>query len=209
MPTLYYAPGACSLSVHIVLEWIGAPYEAVRVNPSDPQYATINPAGAVPAFDYGGASPLTQCAAVHHYLALTHPEADLLDERSPESSAELERWSAFITGDLHPAFFPVFMPGRYTISTDEDALAQVKTAGLALVAKRLALLDSHLEGRTWMTGDKRTYLDAYVTPMLRWASGMTPAGLGPYPDVAAHHERMLADDGVRRAMAAEGLIAAA
>ena len=55
------------------------------------------------------------------------------------------------------------MPGRYTIAADEDALAQVKTAGLALVAKRLSLLDAHLEGRTWMTGDKRTYLDAYVT----------------------------------------------
>ena len=208
MPTLYYAPGACSLSVHIVLEWIGAPYEAVRVDPSDAGYKAINPAGAVPAFDYGGATPMTQCAAVHHYLALTHPEADLLDERTPATSAELERWSAFITGDLHPAFFPVFMPARYTIAVDEDALAQVRTAGLALVAKRLSLLNAHLEGRTWMTGDKRTYVDAYVTPMLRWASGMTPEGLRAYPDVAAHHARMLADSGVRRAMLAEGLIEA-
>ena len=31
MTTLYYATGACSLAPHIVLEWIGAPYEAVKV----------------------------------------------------------------------------------------------------------------------------------------------------------------------------------
>ena len=31
MTTLYYALGACSHASHIVLEWIGAPYEAVKV----------------------------------------------------------------------------------------------------------------------------------------------------------------------------------
>ena len=37
---------------------------------------------------------------------------------------------------------------------------------------------------------------------------MTPEGLRAYPDVAAHHARMLADPGVRQAMLAEGLIEA-
>ena len=31
MPKLLYHTGACSLAPHIVLEWIGAPYEAVKV----------------------------------------------------------------------------------------------------------------------------------------------------------------------------------
>ena len=48
MSTLYYSPGACSLSVHIVLEWIGKPYKAFQVNPSDPDYRLINPAGPCP-----------------------------------------------------------------------------------------------------------------------------------------------------------------
>ena len=208
MSTLYYSPGACSLSVHIVLEWIGKPYKAVQVDPSDPNYRLINPAGAVPAFDYGGKEPLTQCAAVHTYLALTHPEVALLDHSTPEHAAIQERWSAFITGDLHPAFFPVFMPGRYTAATDEAALEYVRQAGLALVKQRLSLLDRHLEGRVWMTGEKRTYLDAYVTPMLRWAANILPNGLDDHPDVKRHHAHMLGDPGVHRAMEAEGLLKA-
>ena len=129
MPTLFYSPGACSLAVHIVLEWIGAPYEAVRVDHHAPEYRQINPAGAVPAFDYGGDRPLTQCSAILMYLAQRHPEANLLDDRSPEAASQVQKWAAFLTGDLHPAFFPLFMPGRYTISKEPAAQADVAAAG--------------------------------------------------------------------------------
>ena len=29
---LYYAPGACSIGIHVLLEEIGKPYDAERVN---------------------------------------------------------------------------------------------------------------------------------------------------------------------------------
>lgn len=166
MLKLYYSPGACSLAVHIVLERIGAPYEAVKVDHHAPEYRTINPAGAVPALDYGGDRPLTQCSAVLMYLAQTHPEADLLDDRSPESAAQVQKWAAFVTGDLHPAFFPLFMPGRYTVSKDEAAQSDVKAAAVVLVQTRLRLLDEQIEGHDWIVGGKRTIIDAYATPML-------------------------------------------
>ena len=60
MLKLYYYPGACSLAPHLVLEWTGAPYEAIRVKLGDPAYAAINPAGAVPALDTGEGWTLTQ-----------------------------------------------------------------------------------------------------------------------------------------------------
>src|SRR5688572_20194308 len=68
---LYYSPGACSLSDHIVLEWIGAPYEAVRVSREQrqtPEFRKLNPAGAVPVFEQDG-WVLTQNAAILNYLA--------------------------------------------------------------------------------------------------------------------------------------------
>ena len=204
---LYYSPGACSLAPHIVLEWTGEPYEVVRVDLHHltDEYRRINPAGAVPALDYGAPQALTQCAAVLNYLALTHPALDLLDERSPEHAATLVKWTAFLTGDLHPAFWPVFMPARYTKATDPAALENVKQAGLDLVRTKLGLLERQLQGHSWILGDKRTILDAYATPMLNWAASMLPGGLAAFPSLLAHQQRMRADPAVLRVMAAEGL----
>lgn len=203
MPTLYYAPGACSLAVHIVLEWIGEPYEVIKVDQHDPEYRKINPAGAVPALDYGGSAPLTQAAAILIYLATLHPAADLLDERSPETSAQVQRWASFLTGDLHPAFFPLFMPGRYTTATDAASLDAVRSAGVALVGTKLALLEAQLDDGAWIVGGKRTIVDAYATPMLAWAAAKLPGGLDPYPALKAHRERMLADPAVTKVLADE------
>lgn len=206
MNTLYYAPGACSLSVHIMLEWLGEPYRAVRVNYADPEYHKLNPAGQVPAFDIGDGTLLTQCSAILAYLAHTHPGAALAGDDTPLGQADLGRWSAFFTGDVHPAFFPVFVPQRYTTADDQGSLAQVRAAGTELVRKRLDLLEAHLLGHRYIVGNTQTYVDAYSVPMVRWASSTLPGKLTDWPAVKAHHERMLADAGVERAMRDEGLI---
>ncbi|MBJ2285840.1 glutathione S-transferase family protein [Pseudomonas sp. MF6755] len=206
MNTLYYSPGACSLSVHIMLEWVGKPYSAVQVSYADAEYQKLNPAGQVPALDAGDGNVLTQCSAILAYLAHTHPAAALAGNETPLGQAQLGRWSAFFTGDVHPAFFPVFMPQRYTTADDETSLANVRAAGTSLVRKRLDLLDAHLLNRTYIVGNSRTYVDAYSVPMIRWASLMLPGGLASWPGVKAHHERMLADVGVKQAMRDEGLI---
>ncbi|ANH66632.1 glutathione S-transferase family protein [Mitsuaria sp. 7] len=205
MYTLYYSPGACSLSVHIVLEWISADYKAVKVSPSDPDFLRVNPAGAVPALDLGTGSPLTQCSAILKYLAGKYPAVELDARESPEREADLARWAAFLTGDLHPAFFPVFFAQRYTTDTSDEALSKVKAAGLLLVKKKLAILDQHLEGRDFFVGGKRSYVDAYSVPMVRWAKNFLAEGLAEFPNVVRHHEALLKDAAVVKAMTDEGI----
>lgn len=202
MPTLYYKPGACSLASHVVLEWIGEPYKAIEADLGSEGFRAINPAGAVPALRRDDGSVLTQSSAVLRHLASTHPEAGLA--RADE--AELDRWSAFLTGDLHPAFFPVFVPDRYTVSTDEADLADVRAAGLKLVAAKLRLLDDRLSSSSWLAGDERTYVDAYALPMLRWASSALPDGLAGYPNAERLLGLLLEDAGVIAAMTKENLL---
>jgi len=74
MPTLYYAVGACSLAPHVALEWIGAPYEAVRVQFGSEELLAVNPAGAMPTLreDDGGLLGLEEypnVQALHDRLA--------------------------------------------------------------------------------------------------------------------------------------------
>ena len=200
---LFYAPGACSLAPHVALRWIGAPFEALRVKYGSPELVAVNPAGSVPALDTGEGWTLTQIGAILHYLARRFPDAELGAEPGLHGEAEFDRWSAFFTGDLHPAFFPLFSPGRYTVAKDVAAQNQVREAAHALIDRRLLLLDVQLNGQPFILGERRTVLDAYAIPMLRWAVAKLPDGLAPYPNVRAHLERMLADPGVAEIIASE------
>ena len=45
---LYYAPGACSIGIHVLLEEIGKPYEGKKLNipqgdTKSPDFTSINP----------------------------------------------------------------------------------------------------------------------------------------------------------------------
>lgn len=202
MTTLYYAPGACSLAPHIVLEWIGAPYEAVKVGFGSDELLAVNPAGAVPTLREDDGWLLSQAGAILDYLAQKHPEAGLGGGDSLREQAEMHRWSAFFTSDMHAAFWPIFLPHRYTKDKSAEAKQAAVQAGHALVRKQLGHLNAHLEGREWMLGD-RSVIDAYAFPMIRWAIKMLPDGLKGYDNVQALHDRIAADAAVQKVLAVE------
>ena len=206
MLTLLYAPGACSLAPHIVLEWIGTQYEARRVELGSPELLEFNPSGAVPVIIDDKGWSLTQAGAVLDYLIRRFPEADIDAPPSIEAQAQKGRWSSFLTGDLHPAYFPVFSPQRYTTETGDAALAAVREAGRRLVRRQLHFIDDHLEGRQWFVAGKRTVIDAYAFPMVRWATSLLPEKLSEHPNVSAFFERMRQDAAVMRVMKDEGLL---
>ena len=206
MTTLYYAIGACSLAPHVVLEWIGAPYQAVKVQYGSKELLAVNPAGAVPTLREDDGWLLTQAGAILDYLASKHPEAGLSGGESLREKAEAHRWSAFFTSDLHAAFWPVFMPGRYTTDSSDAGKQAVVEAGHKLVRKQLTILNAHLQGRDWVLGNgrgKRSVIDAYSFPMIRWAIKMLPGGIADFPNVQALHDRMAADPQVQKVLADE------
>ncbi|MGX1098154.1 glutathione S-transferase family protein [Amorphus sp. MBR-141] len=203
MTTLYYAVGACSLAPHVALEWIGAPYEAVNVQYGSKELVAVNPAGAVPTLQEDDGWLLTQCGAILDYLASKHPEAGLAGGDSIRAEAEAHRWSAFFTSDVHAAFWPIFMPFRYTTDKSDAAQSAVVEAGQRLVAKQFRILDSHLDGRDYILDGGRSVIDAYSFPMMRWAIKLLPNGLKEYPNVQALHDRIAADPAVRKVLGRE------
>jgi hypothetical protein len=83
---LYYSPGACSLSPHIVLREAGRRFDLERVDlrshrtASGVDYLTVNPKGYVPALQLDGpGSPiLTEGPAIVQYIADLAPDARLV-----------------------------------------------------------------------------------------------------------------------------------
>ena len=203
MPTLYYAVGACSLAPHIALEWIGAPYEAVKVQYGSKDLLTLNPAGAVPTLQEDDGWLLTQCGAILDYLASKHPEARLSGGNGIRAKADAHRWSAFFTSDVHASFWPIFMPYRYTTDDNEVARHAVVAAGYKLVAKQFGILNDHLEDRDHILDGGRSVIDAYAFPMIRWGIKLLPGGLEEYSNVQALHDRLAADTAVQTVLARE------
>ena len=200
---LYYSPGACSLSDHIVLEWIGQPYEAVRLSREQrqsPEYLAINPAGAVPAFEDDG-WVLTQNAAILNYLADRFPEAHLGGDGSLRGRAEVNKWLAMANADIHPAFHPLFGAPAYL---EDPALIDLsKQAARKKLRVLFERVDRQLAGRDWIAGG-RSIADPYLFVVTRWALAMD-VDLTGLDHLHRFFDRMLADAGVQRALQQEGL----
>ncbi|WP_347248355.1 glutathione S-transferase N-terminal domain-containing protein, partial [Zoogloea sp.] len=133
---LYFSPGACSLSPHIVLREGGFDFSLEKVNlrtrqtASGVDYTTINPKGYVPALDLGHGELLTEGPAIVQYLADQVPERRLAPPCGTLERARVQEWLTFIGTELHKSFSPLFNPA----ATDDT-----KEAARANLARRLPL----------------------------------------------------------------------
>jgi glutathione S-transferase len=201
---LYYMPGACSLASHIVLEWIGKPYETHKLSRDElkgPEFLKINPLGAVPALSDGDWT-VTQNAAILEYLAEQAPQSKLLGDGSARSRAEVRRWLGFINSDVHKTFSLIFGAQRFV--SDEGAQKELAGSASKLLTKLFAQLDAQLAGKPYLTGDAPSIADAYLYVVLRWARAKE-VDLSGQDNLAAFYTRMEADKAVQAALKAEGL----
>ena len=199
---LYYSPGACSMSDHIALEWIGQPYTAQKMSKEalkSPDYLKLNPAGAVPVLEIDG-WPLTQNVAILNYLADSFPKTGLGGDGTPKGRAEVNRWLSFLNADVHPSFHPLFGSTGFL---DDTAAEQTKEKARGKLRELFGRANAQLQGRDWLTGT-RSIADPYLFVVLRWAKAMN-VDLSGYDNLARFTERMTADSAVRKVLAEEGL----
>lgn len=200
---LYSKPGACSTADHIALQWTGQPYEVELLDKDTmkaPAFLAINPAGAVPAV-VDGSFVLTQNAAIMGYIADSYPQAGLAGDGSPQQRAEANRWLAFVNSDVHPAFSPLFGPGKFI--GDEDQYDAVRAAARKRLRGLFETANRQLADKPWLAGF-RSYADPYFYITLRWAAA-AKIDLSGLDHLAAYKTRLEADPGVQAVLQAEGL----
>jgi glutathione S-transferase len=199
---LYYIRGACPLVPHIVLEWIGKPFEAQEVSRTEvkePKFLAMNPTGQVPVLADGDLI-LTQNASILEYLAELNPEARLLGE-TPRERAETRRWFGFCNSDLHRTFSIVFAAPSYIAGAEGQAELIANTKKKVIGFFHIA--DKQLKGKKWLTGS-RSIADPYLYTLMRWAKAKE-MDLSDCVNLQAFFAHMEADPGVRAAVKAQGL----
>ena len=206
MIRFHYAPGSCSLAVHIALEEAGADFEAVRldfgkVEQRSPAHLEINPKGRVPAL-VTERGVLTECAAILAWIAQVWPEAGLAPLDDPWAFAQVQSFNAFLASSVHVAWAHVNRPGRYA-DGDQAAAAMGAKATEALGAFFGLIEDQLKDGRPFVHGESYTVSDPYLAVMSRWVLRRGLISETVIPRTAGHHERVMQRPATLRAFARE------
>lgn len=199
---LYYSPGACSLSPHIVLHEAGLPFEPVlaptktKKLPDGTDFNTINTKGYVPTLELDDGQRLTEGPAIVQYIADRVPASKLAPAFGTMERYRLMEWLNFITSELHKGFSPLFNPAM-----PEEAKAMAK----AKLGERLAWVDGQLAGKQYLMGNDFTVADAYLFTVAGWGK-YVGVDISHLANLGAYLGRVASRPAVQAAMKAEGLL---
>ncbi|WNG38483.1 glutathione transferase GstA [Archangium violaceum] len=199
---LYYSPGACSLSPHIVLRETGLNFEVEKVDlrakktESGKDFNAINPKGYIPTLQLDDGSILTEGTAIVQYIADKAPQSKLAPANGTMERYRLQEWLNFIGTELHKNFSPLFNP-----SFPEEG----KKIQRANISKRFDGLIATLEKSPFLMGEQFTVADAYLFTVLGWCQP-TGIDLSQWPVLKDYHARVAQRPTVQAALKAEGLL---
>ncbi|MEA2936232.1 MAG: glutathione S-transferase [Variibacter sp.] len=168
--SLYYAPGACSLAPLLVLDELGAPFEARLVDftrdaQHSPEYRQLNPKGRVPLLVVG-AFRLTENPAILRYLA-TRVGDGTLWPCGVEDDARCHELLAWIASTVHAVYSHVTRPSRY-VDGDEARVA-VQEKGRQATLALWGDIEKMMTSRRWAVGDQLSVADYLLLTVWTWA----------------------------------------
>jgi len=200
---LYYSPGACSLSPHIVAREAGIAVDLKRVDlksktlaDGGASYTAINGKGYVPALGLDDGSVLTEGPAIVQYMADQKPDSGLAPKTGTMERLRLQEWLNFISTELHKAMGTFFMP---------KATPEWKAAVTERLGVRFDYLAKELAGKQYLMGDKFSVADAYLFTILNWAP-MVKFDMSRWPALGEYQKRVGQRPKVQEALKAEGLL---
>ena len=199
---LYYSPGACSLSPHIVLLEAGLDFTAEKVDlkskktETGADYTTVNSKGAVPALVMEDGKLLTEGAAIVQYVADQKPQSGLAPANGTLERYRLMELLNYIASEMHKGYSPLFNPA---------ITPEAKAAAIAALDKKFTFLTAQLGDKPYLLGDTFTVADAYLFTVLSW-SARVGVDLGKWPALNAYVARVKSRPKVQEALKAEGLL---
>lgn len=198
---LYYTPGACSLSPHIVLREGGFKFDIEKVDlqtkrtETGADFRSVNPYGYIPTLVLDNGQRLSEGVAVVLYLADQVPEKKLAPAPAAPERYRMIEVLTFIATELHKGFAPLFNP-----RCPQEWAAVVKE----ILGGRLTQLAAELGDRPYLVGDGFTVADAYLFTVLSWC-GHVGLDLGKWPALQRYAAQIGARPAVQAALKAEGL----
>jgi len=198
---LYYKPGACSLSPHIILREADLDFSIEKVDlatkktETGDDFLTVNPKGQIPTLLLNDGSILTEGVAIVQYIADQKPDRQLMPEPGTPARYHALEWLNYIATELHKGFSPLFNP-----KTPEEFKALTREA----LSKKFTYVNESLKGNHFLLGARFCVADAYLFTVMGWAKALK-FDLSALTDLNAYLDRVAARPAVDAALTAEGL----
>jgi glutathione S-transferase len=196
---LYFAPSACSMSSHIILNEIGKKFDIESVDlgskktKSGKDFMKINPKGYVPALEIKKGEVLTECAVIAQYLADKAKATKILAKAGSPARYRTIEMLNFIASEVHKSIGSLFNKAM----PDDMRKATIERAG-----KRLDLINGLLAKNKYIMGKSFTVADAYLFTVMNWGQWVG-IDLKGWKNLPAYMERIAARPSVKKTMAAE------
>ncbi|MES3007337.1 MAG: glutathione S-transferase family protein [Pseudomonadota bacterium] len=199
MLKFYYAPKTCALAVHLALEHISAPYEAIALDfasqaQRSPEFLALNPKGRVPAL-VTERGAITETPALLLYLCQRYPEAGLAPLEDIFATAELQAFNSYLCSTVHVAHAHRVRGTRWV--DDPAAIEAMKKKVPQSMGDCMALIENGMLRGPWVMGERYSVADMYLFTISGWLEG-DGVDLSKLPRVMAHRARMLADPVVQK-----------
>jgi glutathione S-transferase len=195
----YYSPRSVALASHIVLEHVGADFEAIRVDfqanqQRSAEYLAINAKGRVPTL-VTERGVITETPAILLYLAQTHPQSGVAPLDDPFALAQLQAVNSWFCSTVHVANAH---GSRGTRWADDAAAVQAMKAKVAPnMIECFDWIERELLRGPWMMGKDFSVADPYLFTVTLWLM-QNGVDLARFPRVADHYQRMLALPAVQK-----------
>jgi GST-like protein len=178
---LYSLPTPNGVKAAIMLEETGLPYEVHRVDfgkndQLSPEFLSLNPNNKIPAIidpDGPGGKPLPLWESGAILLYLAEKTGKLLPS-DPALRYQTIQWLMFQMGGLGPMFGQLGFFHKFAGKDYEDK--RPRDRYVAESKRLLAVLDKHLEGRSWIMGEEYTIADIATFPWVNNLVGFYDAG---------------------------------
>ena len=191
-----------TIKVQAMINYLGLQVEVVVLDIKSgahkaPEYLQKNPNALTPVLEDGD-FVLWESNAILQYLALKHPEANLLP-KDIQGQANVSRWVGWTQAHWGPALRPIMVerlvkPMMRGEQPDEEVVA----AAIPELDRFAKVLNDHLANNAYLVSDQLTVADFVVCSTLVYAAvGRFP--LENFPNILAYNKRVTDNDAWNRA----------
>lgn len=199
---LYFSPGTCSLSPHIVLNEAAFEFTIERVDlkkhatASGEPLASVHGKNYVPILELDDGQRLTEGPVIVQYVADLKPQAGLIPAAGTMERYRVLEWLNYTSSELHKTFYPLFHPELPV--DDWRAFARDK------ITRTFDWVSSQLGEQQYVTGSRFTVADAYLFTVVNWAN-FVGVELSRWPTLSRYLARVASRPAVAKTLRAEGV----